>query len=148
VGSHRVAKSNYCKIWREMSFSTVFCFVCLFAAACSPTKITTVNVKSPDGSWIATGRTYDTVGPGINDLSTEITLTSTMGSSPETTLLVFKNESPLPNIPPVKFTLSWLTPHHLVVQFNWIPKFVKRIDKDADVEISVEASSGAPDFTK
>lgn len=120
-------------------FGWLFFFL---VASCSSTNITCVNAKSPGGTWIANGCTYDTVGPGANDLSTSISLKSTTNSGLEKTLLVFENESSI-STEPIKFAMVWVTPQHLEVQFNWMPKFVSQVSRYADIEISVrDMSSG------
>jgi hypothetical protein len=90
---------------------------------CSPTKTTCFeSVYIPRGEYIAQACTYDTVGPGINNLGTEITIRSADESGKGAVTLSFDNESTASH-KPVQFALLWHSPDRLEVLFSETPKF-------------------------
>jgi hypothetical protein len=118
--------------------------ITILASACglATETIWSIEVPSPDGQWIASGRTDQTSGPGNADLSTGVYLRRSKDSGRGENVLIFENE-PASSKLTITLKLVWLTPSHLEVIFNRIPDFESQTVKYAGIDISVRDSAGA-----
>jgi hypothetical protein len=118
--------------------------IIILVSACglATDTIWSIEVPSPDGQWIASGRTNQTSGPGNADLSTGVYLKRAKDSGREENVLIFENE-PASSKLAITLKLVWLTPSHLEVIFNRIPNFESQTIKYAGIDISVRDSAGS-----
>lgn len=132
--------------WPTLSYATYAAFFCLFLSlfGCeSPTQIVwSEEVPSPDGHWIASARTDQTSGPGINACGTGIYLKHISDSGEGQLVLGFANDVVMGK-QVTTLNLVWLNPSHLRVTFNKIPEFNVRNNNFGDIEITVVEQSSS-----
>jgi len=106
-------------------------------AGCSGAKtIWSVEAKSPDGQWIASGRTDQYSGPGNAAVMTGVYLQRTQGSKRAEPVLSFSDDQS-PASARIIPSIEWLTPTHLQVSFSRHPELDLQVVKYAGIEISV-----------
>jgi hypothetical protein len=112
-------------------------FVYCIMVGCSGAKtIWSVEAKSPDGQWIASGRTDQYSGPGNAAVMTGVYLQRTQGDKRTEPVLSFSDDQSPANARIIP-TIEWLTPTHLQVSFNRHPELDLQVVKYAGIEISV-----------
>jgi hypothetical protein len=104
--------------------------------------IWSVDVRSPDGLWIASGRTDQHGGPGTAGVQTAVYLTRVNSSDPKEAILVFFNGPP-GSTSAITLQIHWLTPAHLEVTFSGHPNLDVQVVKYAGIEISVREDTSA-----
>ncbi|MGB6679567.1 MAG: hypothetical protein WBE44_22925 [Terriglobales bacterium] len=111
--------------------------VCIVLSSCNPKTTWSVEVPSPDGSWIASARTDQYSGPGNAGLYTGVYLRRTRGQKdPMEILLLDQQETG-----PITVKMNWLTPSHLEVTYTDNPTVDFQAVKAAGIEISVRELS-------
>lgn len=98
--------------------------------------IWSVESRSPDGLWIATGRADRYSGPGNAAIIVGVYLRRTNGSYPEEPVLNFYGQLP-PDKSGVDLAIKWLTPSQLQVSFSQPPDLYYQVSRYAGIEISV-----------
>ena len=89
---------------------------CMVGSGCGPEVIWSAESRSPDGKWLASGRTLSQRGPGNNDLSTIVYLKAADGSESTEEILTLVDG---PIVPPsvTGVRMEWLTPTHLELTY-------------------------------
>lgn len=117
--------------------------LCAAAACVSATEtIWSADSKSPDGLWVATARTDQTSGPGINSVYNEVSLRNTSRSTQTETIAVYNADSTRSHDPP---KLEWIGPTHLLLSFQCTPTMDTQVVKYAGVEISFKETRPCSD---
>jgi hypothetical protein len=98
--------------------------------------IWSVETRSPDGQWTASGRSEQHSGPGNAAVQTGVYLKRTTGSDPEETILLFFNEAPGVK-GAISLKIDWLSPLRLQVTLSGHPDLDVQVVKYAGIEISV-----------
>ena len=119
-------------------------FVCVVAmlvpifSGCSSDQVTvwSTQAPSPDGQWIAIGRTDQYSGPGNAASITGVYLRPAGSSHPADPILHFDDNFP-PGKGGIELTLVWLSPTHLQVTFSRHPNLNFQVVKYAGIDISV-----------
>lgn len=116
--------------------SLVIVMSCIAAGCSGAENIWSVETKSPDGQWIAIGRTDRYSGPGNAAVMTGVYLQRTQGGKREEPVLGFSDDQSPANARIIP-TIEWLTPTHLEVSFSRRPELDLQVVKYAGIEISV-----------
>ena len=109
--------------------------VCVLLSACrdNPTIISSAEVRSHDGRWIASTRTDQYSGPGNAGLYTTVELRRTSGQQSPTEILLFDQQE----TGEITLKVNWLTPTHLEIAYTKHPVIDFQVVKCAGIEISV-----------
>jgi hypothetical protein len=113
---------------------------CLLLASCSGDVETewSSEVKSPDGIWLAIGRTDRHGGPGNAAVVTGIFIAPASDHHDEH--LIFNFFDGVSNDPDgIHLVMKWLTPSHLQINLNRLPDVNYQVIKYGNIEISVQA---------
>jgi hypothetical protein len=107
-------------------------------SGCSSDQVTvwSTQAPSPDGQWIAIGRTDQYSGPGNAAIITGVYLRPASSSHPADPILHFEDNFP-PGKGGIELALAWLSPTHLQVTFSRRPNLSFQVVKFAGIEISV-----------
>ena len=133
TGGRRVRPLKAAKI-----MSLIGLTVAVVASGCSSsTKITCLeSAYVPNGKYMAKACTYDTVGPGINALSTQISIKDVTGKDEGSVVLSFENES-TPSHKSAQFAVLWLSGEKVEIIFNEMPtKIYRQADKFGSVSVT------------
>jgi hypothetical protein len=114
----------------------------IFVSGCGvdTETIWSVEAKSPNGKWMASGRADRHTGPGNAAIETGVYLQPTNKSVRAQPVLMFLNNLP-PDRGGIGFEIDWLAPSHLQVTFIRQPDISFLVTKYAGVEISVRELS-------
>ena len=104
--------------------------------------IWSTQVKSPDGQWIASGRSELHSGPGNAAIQTGVYLKRADSSLPEETILLFFNQTP-GSKGAIKVKVSWLSPSHVQVTLSGHPDLDVQVIRYAGIDISIEEPPAA-----
>jgi hypothetical protein len=117
----------------------IFILMSVFGAGCAPGQVTvwSKQVRSPDGQWVAIGRTDQHSGPGNAAIITGVYLSRPDNAYPEQPVLHFLDDFP-PGKGGIEITLVWLTSSHLQVTFSRHPDLNFQLVKYAGIDISVQ----------
>lgn len=124
------------------------CFVvatfALLISGCefSVRTVWSTQVKSPDGQWIASGRSELHSGPGNAAIQTGVYLKRTDSSSPEETVLLFFDQTS-GSKGTVRAKISWLSPSHMEVTLSGHPNLDVQVIRYAGIDISIEEPPAA-----
>lgn len=99
----------------------------------NPVTIASIDLKSPDGGWIALARTEQYSGPGNAGLYESVWLERTAGKRDAIEVLLLDEENP----PPVDVKLQWLTPSHLEIAYREPATVDFHLIKYASIDISL-----------
>jgi hypothetical protein len=92
--------------------------ICLFVAGCKTTKTTwSAEARSPDGKYVARGRTDVQGGFGTDGLQTTVDLNWTTGSQSATNILTLP-DGPYESERTSVLKMRWLTPTHLELTYT------------------------------
>lgn len=113
----------------------------LLTLGCQDVKtIWSMEVRSPDGHWLAIAKTVQHFGPGTAGIQTIVYLKSN-SDDPTQILLLSHNgddQSPLINL-----TMKWISPTHLYVAYTGHPTLDVQTVKFGGIDISVQNLSNA-----
>lgn len=126
---------------RSWAFNGILCILfgsAIFFSGCrgDVQTVWSAQVRSPDGKWIAIGRTDQHGGPGNAAVVTGVFLAPALKPSDEHLMLNFFGDFPKDK-GGISLTMQWLTPSHLQVTFNRHPDLNYQVVKYGDIEISV-----------
>jgi hypothetical protein len=109
-----------------------------FLSGCSldVQTVWSTRVRSPDGKWIAIGRTDQHSGPGSAAIVTGVFLAPARNPRKEELILNFFDDY-LPSKGGVRLKIEWLASNHLQVTFSRHPNFNYEVVKFGDINISV-----------
>lgn len=139
--------------------SLVILGVSLLGYGCRPSlddlTVWKMEVRSPDGLWIASARTIQNGGFGSAHIDTIVYLKQSNASRPPTEVLAFDCEGPVPrsyvldNVAnaggTINLTMKWVTPSHLDVTYNGHAGSLEfQAVKWSLVDISVQDLSSEP----
>ena len=126
----------------RLLWSPVLAMSCLAAGCSGGETIWLTEMKSPDGQWVAIGRTDQYGGPGNAAVITGVYLQHAQGDKRTDAVVSFSdNQSPADaRIIPAS---EWLTPKHLQISFRRHVDLDLQVVKYADIEISVRDLSSA-----
>jgi len=100
----------------RVAISLLIVGVCIAAPGCGSEVIWSAESRSPDGIWLASGRTTENTGPGTASLDTAVYLRQANGSGPSEMILGLADGSAVPpSVTGVK--MEWLTPKHLELTY-------------------------------
>ena len=151
---------------RRIRFKLVSLIIpCIFVLVfgCRPTlddlTVWKGELRSPDGSWIASARTIQNGGFGSADIETIVYLNQNIASRPQTEVLGFDCRGPVPrpyvldNVAnaggTINLTMKWVTPSHLDVTYNGDAGTLDfQVVKLAGIDISVQDFSREPTKSK
>jgi len=125
--------------WLRKSPLLVVCAAAAFVSACSlgTETVWSVEARSPDGKWIASGRAIRHSGPGNAAIETNVYLAPAKSPGEETQVLGYFDNYP-PGKGGVTFTMTWRTPSHLEVVFSRRPDLVFQAVRYAGIDVSVK----------
>ena len=115
--------------------------LCIALSSCGSTTVTwSSDLKSPDGKYIAHGRTKIMTGPGIDGGGTTVDLNWTTGSQKPMDILILP-DGPESIGEPSVLKMVWIDPTHLELQYmgNEVPIF--QAVRCEGVEISLQPVS-------
>jgi len=129
--------------------------ICMLPLGCkSDATIWATEVRSPDGSWIASARTVQSGGFGSASMDTAVYLKQAGVSGPPTEVLAFSCKGPAarPYVHDdranaggtIDLAMKWLTPSHLEVTYDKHPDLYFQAVRMDGIEISVRDLSDAP----
>ena len=101
---------------------------CVLAACSGASTVWKADVRSPDGSWIASASTTQIGGPGTDAIDTVVYLKPTKYSNPPQEILAFSSEGPVPRPyvldnkanagGTIDLSMKWIAPSHLEVTYD------------------------------
>jgi hypothetical protein len=132
--------------------------ICVLLSGCRPSlddlTVWKAEVRSPDGTWIASARTIQNGGFGSGHIDTIVYLTQNNASRPLTEVLAFSCIGPVPrpyvldNVAnsggTIDLTMKWVTPSHLDVTYDRHPDLYFQVVKYGGINISVQDLSSGP----
>ena len=138
IGASKRPRPSYGSTRSFIYAYAVGALICMLVGGCSPDRVTvwSTQARSPDGQWIATGRSDQYSGPGNAAIVSGVYLRRADGSGPEEAVLHYLDEFPAGK-GGIEMTLAWVTPTHLQVTFNRPPQLNLLVVKYAGIEISV-----------
>jgi hypothetical protein len=104
------------------------------------TTIWSKEVRSPDGSWLATAATKQWSGPGNAYVATSVYLKEKGSAQPPVEVLGFSNDSAYPS-GVTNVTMDWVTPTHLNVTYGSHATLDFQAIKCSGIDISVRDAS-------
>jgi len=112
----------------------------VLAPGCGAAMIWSAESRSPDGMWLASGRTIENAGPGTNDVNTAVYLKRANGLGPSEMILSLA-EGPVvpPSITGVR--MEWLTPKHLELTYAGGRVLAYRASQSFGIDITVQEFS-------
>lgn len=119
--------------------------VLLMSCGIAVRTVWSTEVRSPDGLWLAMGRTDETAGPGNADDTTIVSLARASDRAHPAHVLVFANQ-PRGTKDWVAVTLRWQAPQHLEIVLSRRTKIDTQTIKYAGIQITVrqpDESSGS-----
>ena len=119
----------------------------LLEVGCAAPTVWKAEVPSPDGAWIAIGRTIQSGGYGTGSITTSVSLAHVNLSQAPTQVLEFACSGPVPkpyvldNVAnaggTINLNMQWVTPSHLEVTYNGHADLYFEAVKYAGIDISV-----------
>jgi hypothetical protein len=125
------------------AISLIIIGVCVLGLGCQEHQtIWSAEARSPDGYWLASGRTEQHAGPGNAGVYTSVYLKRTNDSKSPEEVLGFSFDSAYPS-GTSNVKMNWVTPSHLDVTYNGHADLYFQVVKYAGIVISVRDLSGA-----
>ncbi|PYV31777.1 MAG: hypothetical protein DMG22_15595 [Acidobacteria bacterium] len=129
--------------------------VCLWGACSGASTVWKADVRSPDGSWIASASTTQIGGPGTDAIDTVVYLKPTKYSNPPQEILAFSSEGPVPRPyvldnkanagGTIDLSMKWIAPSHLEVTYDGRRGRLNfQVVKYLEIDISVRDISSEP----
>jgi len=126
--------------------------ICASVFGCRPSlddlTVWKAEVRSPDGTWIASARTIQNGGFGSAHIDTLVYLTQNNSSQDPTEILAFSCNGPVPrpyvldNVAnaggTIDLTMKWVTPSHLHITFDGSPDLGYQVARYGGISISVQ----------
>jgi hypothetical protein len=117
-----------------------FVFIAIFALGVlgcgGEDTIWSIQLKFPDGCWLASAETIENSGFGTGSLETNADLKWTNGSQAPETVLVLVHDLDSPS-KTIDLAMKWVTPSHLDVTYTGKASVGLQVVKYGDVDISL-----------
>ena len=110
--------------------------------AISVRDLSSAEVLSPDGRWLASACTTRWFGPGTPGEETNVYLKRTNDSQPQERILGFRHDATASRSGTINLKLKWVTPSHVDMTYDGHASLDFRLVKYAGIDISVRDLSG------
>ena len=131
----------------RLSVVTLTLGVCLLSSACARSNVIwSEEVRSPDGTMVASARTVAQSEFGTDFIGTSVYLNWTKGSQSPREILVLSDGTVAPGATAVE--MKWLTPTHLELTYVGPRKLDFQAAKYAGIDISVRDLSTKTDTSQ
>ena len=99
--------------------------------------LSSVEARSPDGHWLASGRTARWFGAGTPGEETNVYLKRTNDSQPPERVLGFSHDATASRSGTINLAMKWATPSHLEVMYDGHATLDFQVAKYGGIDISV-----------